>query len=60
MLTKEKVLTTISRLPDEFSMDELIDQVKVLEKEQDAPVRSENEKVISDKTFHLSTAQWFG
>ncbi len=32
MLTKEKVLQTISQLPDQFSSDELLDEMLLLQK----------------------------
>jgi hypothetical protein len=49
MLTKTKVLKTINRLPDEFSIDELVDQMILLEKIEIGLKQSEKGQVISDE-----------
>jgi hypothetical protein len=49
MLTKTKVLKTINRLPDEFSIDELVDQMILLEKIEIGLKQSEKGEVISDE-----------
>ena len=59
MLTKTKVLKTINRLPNEFSIDELVDQMILLEKIEIGLKQSETGQVISDEELDKEIARWF-
>jgi len=48
MLTKEKVLETVNKLPDKFSLDELFDEMILLQKIEKGLSQSDNDEVISD------------
>ena len=47
MLTKEKVINTISKLPDSFSLDEIIDKLIFMDKVQKGMEESLADKVYS-------------
>ena len=52
MLTKTKVIKAINQLPDEFSIDEMVDKMILLEKIDRGLAQSERGEVISDETSH--------
>lgn len=55
MLTKMKVIQTIARLPEKFSLDELLGEMKRIEEEKDHDSGRDPE----DKRQYGSF-QWFG
>jgi hypothetical protein len=58
MITKEKLSKTIDRLPDSFTIDELIDQLIFIEKVEDGFRQSEEGKVISNEDLKLMIDKW--
>lgn len=59
MLTKMKVLQTITRLPDKFSLDELMGEIKMLEEiEKNLSSFSKNQNSEDQKQY--GPTQWFG
>lgn len=59
MLIKAKVLKAIKQLPDEFSIDEMVDKMILLEKIEIGLAQSENGNVISDENLDKEIAKWF-
>jgi hypothetical protein len=59
MLTKTKVLNAINQLPDEFSIDDMVDQMILIEKIERGLVQSEHGEVISDEDLDVEIAKWF-
>lgn len=59
MLIKTKVLKAIKQLPDEFSIDEMIDRMILLEKIEIGLAQSDSENVISDENLDKEIAKWF-
>lgn len=59
MLIKTKVLKAIKQLPDEFSIDEMVDKMILLEKIERGLTQSEKGEVISDEDLELEIAKWF-
>lgn len=59
MLTKAKVLKAIKQLPDEFSIDEMVDKMILLEKIERGLAQSERGEVVSDEDLELEIAKWF-
>lgn len=49
MLTKEKLKEQIEKFPDEFTIDELIEKLILIEKIETGDKQSENGEVISEK-----------
>lgn len=58
MLTKEKVNKTVDRLPDSFTIDELIDQLIFIEKVEEGYEQSEAGKVVSNEDVKLMIDKW--
>lgn len=58
MLTKEKVQEHIKTLSDEFTLDELIDHLELIEKIEIALVESERGEVISNEDMKAEIERW--
>lgn len=58
MLTKEKVNKTVKRLPNTFTIDQLIDQLIVIEKIEEGLQQSENGKVVGNEDVKLMIDKW--
>jgi hypothetical protein len=59
MLTQTKVLQAVKQLPSEFSIDELVDRMILLEKVEMGISQSDNGQVISDEDLDKQVAKWF-
>ena len=55
-----KVLKTISRLPDEFSLDQLLDHMKVLEQKPKDDANSHKKQVPYNEGVSKVSTHWFG
>lgn len=58
MLVKEKVLETIQSLPDEFSLDELVDRLILLEKINTGLEQVEEGKTVSQEEAKEKMKKW--
>lgn len=58
MLTKERVLQTVSQLPDQFSLDELLDEMMLLQKIEAGLTQSDNNEIISDEELDKQLPEW--
>jgi hypothetical protein len=58
MLTKEKVIETVNKLPDKFSLDELLDEMILLQKIEKGLSQSDNDEVISDNELDVKLPEW--
>lgn len=58
MLTKTTVKETIERLPDSFSIDELIDELVFVEKVQKGLQQSKEGKVLSNEEAKKRLSKW--
>ncbi len=58
MLTKEKVLSTISKLPESFSLDDLVERMIILEKIEKGRKDSDEGNVISEKELEEKMEEW--
>ena len=59
MLTKVKLKEQIDKLPEEFSIDELIENLILIEKIETANKQSENGEVISEGEMENEIQKWF-
>ncbi|HEY3372433.1 MAG TPA: hypothetical protein VGK10_16375 [Prolixibacteraceae bacterium] len=59
MLIKTKVLKAIKQLPDEFSIDEMIDKMILLEKIEIGLTQAEKGEVISHEDLEKEIDKWF-
>lgn len=58
MLTKTNVIKTITRLPDSFSIDELVDKMILLDKIEKGIKDADNGKVISEEELDKKIDKW--
>jgi hypothetical protein len=49
MLTKRKVIETISKFPDKFSLDELVDKMILIQKIEKGLEESDNSQITPDE-----------
>lgn len=59
MLTKETVRDQIKDLPDEFTLDELIERLIIVEKVNKGLKEVEEGKTISENELDIRMAKWF-
>jgi hypothetical protein len=59
MLTKTKLKEQIERFPEEFSIDELIDKLILIEKIEQGNKQSEKGEVISETELDKEIIKWF-
>ena len=59
MLTKERVKEQIDKFPEEFSIDELVESLILIEKIETGIKQSENGDVISDREMEDEIEEWF-
>lgn len=59
MLTQTKVLKAIRQLPEEFSIDELVEKMILIEKIEIGISQAKHGEVISDEELDIEIAKWF-
>ena len=59
MLTKERLKEQIDKLPDVFSIDELVENLILIEKIETGNKQSENGEVISENEMENEIEKWF-
>ncbi len=59
MLTKLKVQKQIENLPDEFSLDLLVEKLILLQKIEKGIEQSDNNDVISEEELDKEIEEWF-
>ncbi len=59
MLSKEKLIQQIEKFPDEFTIDELIENLILIDKINNGVHQSENNKVISEDEMDNEIEKWF-
>jgi len=58
MLTKDKLRQSINKLPDTFTIDELIDQLIFIEKIEEGLEQSKEGKVLSNEDVKEIIEKW--
>ena len=59
MLTKELVNSQIKEMPEEFTLDELIERIIIVEKVNRSLKEVEQGKTISEEELDKKMAKWF-
>lgn len=59
MITKVKLKEQIENLPDEFSIDELVERLILIEKIERGEIQSENGETVSDNDLDNQIGKWF-
>ena len=58
MLTKANVIKTLTRFPDNFSIDDLVDEMILLDKIERGIQDADNGKVISEDELDKRIKEW--
>jgi len=58
MLTKINVIKTITRFPDQFTIDDLVDKMILLDKIEKGLIQADNNQVISDEQLDKRIEEW--
>lgn len=59
MVTKSQLKETIDQLPDQFSVDEVIDKIILVDKINRGNLQSEKNETLSEKEVDKEMAKWF-
>jgi hypothetical protein len=59
MLTKSKIMEAIENLPEEVSIDDIIDRLILIEKTEKGIRQSDNGEVLSDAELDKEMEKWF-
>jgi len=59
MLKKQQLKETLEHLPEEFLLEDLMDELIVLDKIEKAENQSENGEVLSEEDLEKEMGKWF-
>lgn len=59
MITKTKLKEQIENFPEQFSIDDLIERLILVEKIEKGKSQSENDEVLSESEFDEEMKKWF-
>ena len=59
MITKAKLKEQIESFPEQFSIDDLIERLILVEKIENGKNQSDDGKVLSEKQFDKELNKWF-
>ena len=59
MIIQKQLKLTLKQFPDEFTLEELIDKVILLDKIERGNLQSENNEVLNDKEFENEMQKLF-
>jgi hypothetical protein len=59
MLTKTRLKEQLEKFPDQFSIDELVEKLILIEKIENGNKQSENGEIITDSELDLEIEKWF-
>jgi predicted transcriptional regulator len=58
MLTKTNVIKTLTKFPEQFSIDELVDKMILLDKIEKGMRQADNNQVISEEELDKKIEEW--
>lgn len=58
MLTKNKVLQVIEKMPEQFSVEDLMEEMILMEKIQKGMEQSDNDEVVPDNELKDHLPEW--
>jgi len=59
MITKAKLIQTLDELPDEFSIDDLVQKLKMIAKIERGALQSKDGEVMTEKELDEDIEKWF-
>ena len=60
MTTKEKVISSINKLPDNVSIDDILDQIILVEKIEKGIDQSDRNQIVPDEELDQRLGKWLG
>ena len=60
MTTKEKVISSINKLPDNVSIDDILDQIILVEKIEKGIEQSDRNQIVPDEELDQRLGKWLG
>ncbi len=58
MISKQKLKEQIDTFPDEFSIDELVERLILIQKIENGMKQSDNDQIISEEELDKRIAKW--
>ncbi|MBZ9652237.1 hypothetical protein [Psychroflexus montanilacus] len=59
MITKTKLKEQIDSFPEQFSIDDLVERLILVEKIEKGKIQSENDEILSESEFDKEMNKWF-
>ncbi len=59
MITRTKLKEQIDSFPEQFSIDELIERLILIEKIEKGKIQSENNEILTDNELDKEIHKWF-
>jgi len=59
MISKTKLKEQIDSFPEQFSIDDLIERLILMEKIENGKIQSENGEILSESEFDKEIDKWF-
>ncbi|MEZ4804637.1 MAG: hypothetical protein R2852_03920 [Bacteroidia bacterium] len=59
MITKKQLTLTLEQFPDEFTLEELIDKIILLDKIERGNQQSEGNEVLNEQELEIEMQKWF-
>jgi hypothetical protein len=59
MIIKKQLTLTLEQFPEQFSLEELIDKLILLDKIERGNIQSENNEVINEEELENEMQRWF-
>jgi hypothetical protein len=59
MIIKKQLTLTLEQFPEQFSLEELIDKLILLDKIERGNIQSENNEVINEEELENEMQKWF-
>ncbi len=59
MIIKKQLTLTLEQFPEQFSLEELIDKLILLDKIERGNIQSENNEVINEEELENDMQKWF-
>ncbi|MFC2188761.1 hypothetical protein ACFCT7_15705 [Fulvivirgaceae bacterium LMO-SS25] len=59
MITKAKLKEQLESLPEQFSIDELVERMILIEKIENGKTQSENDEIVSETDLDKEINGWF-
>ncbi len=59
LIFKKQLILTLEQLPEQFSLEELIDKLIILDKIERGNMQSKNNEVINEEELENEMQKWF-